>query len=78
MNWEPIESVPESQIDEKSADALLYSPKIGIKSGNIKKFPWGVVAGIPGYHGDAVTNWGVTHWMRLPEPPYGARMCCGE
>ena len=68
--WQPIESAPcHSEWAFSGPPALLYSPRCGVQVGNLAMFPSGPRGRIPGYHGDAVSDWGVTHWMPLPEPP---------
>jgi hypothetical protein len=66
--WQPIETAPETGYGI-SDPVLLWSSQLGIVSGslgNFKGFRW---ANVSCYHGNAIENWGVTHWMPLPEPP---------
>jgi len=70
--WQPIETVPPSDITNGwpiGVRVLLYSKTTGIRSGDIYNWAGRVRASITNLHGDAIENWGVTHWMPLPEPP---------
>lgn len=49
---------------------LLCSPRLGVVSGTIHRLHGGEPhANVPCCHGNAITAWGVTHWMPLPSPP---------
>lgn len=73
--WMPIESAPitNSRDDIWGRMRLMfYSAEIGVNVGDlVRQWQEGSppVVFISSYHGDAVTNWGVTHWQPLPEPP---------
>jgi hypothetical protein len=69
MEWQPIETAPETAWGDRGTDALLYSPEFGVKAGDIGNYGDGPRAHAGGYHGCAVRDWGVTHWMPLPAPP---------
>jgi len=70
--WKPIESHPVTMPNDGSLPkSLLYSPVLGIVIGTVAMYSDRMepVATVPGFHGNAIDDWGVTHWMPLPEPP---------
>ncbi len=71
MDWQPIESAPPADWtkDEKPTRALLYGPRIGVRDGEVGNFRGHLFGSVSNLHGNAVEDWGVTHWMPLPPPP---------
>lgn len=67
--WQPIETAPKCAGFDTGHQALLYSPSVGIHTGHIGSHTFGLVGSISGFHGCAIRDWGVTHWMPLPDPP---------
>lgn len=67
-DWRPIETVPEVVFGQRYR-ALLYSRQLGVVTGECGHFMGSLFATVPCFHGNAVDDWGVTHWMPLPEAP---------
>jgi hypothetical protein len=73
--WQPIETLEEAPRGEDGwpqfhkSRALLYGPSIGIHTGDAARIHGKPHVRIGGFTGDAAEQWGVTHWMPLPEPP---------
>lgn len=67
--WQPIETAPNVAWRDRGPEALVWSPQLGIKVGEIGNWPDGPRGNVGAYHGCAVRDWGVTHWMPLPAPP---------
>jgi hypothetical protein len=66
VNWLPIEQYPEIAIFEQPERVLVYG-EMGVQPGRIYRYATGeIYATAEGYHG---SNWQITHWMPLPEPP---------
>lgn len=66
--WQSIETAPETEWGKTTA-CLLYSREVGVRSGAVGRNGNHVWAHIASLHGNAVEDWGVTHWMPLPAPP---------
>lgn len=66
--WRSIETVPEVVFGQRYR-ALLYSSQLGVVTGECGRFMGSPFANVPCFHGNAVNDWGVTHWMPLPEAP---------
>lgn len=76
--WKPIEEHPvtvQNGNDSNPLKSLLYGPQTGIVIGNVFMFPDRMepIATCAGLHGNLIDDWGVTHWMPLPDPPQSAR-----
>lgn len=75
--WQLIEAHPVNVFPEagssRGEQRLLYSRRLGIKVGEVCVWPDGDIRGrcasVAAFHGDAIADWGVTHWMPLPDPP---------
>lgn len=72
--WRPIETAPECDWtkDHAPTEVLLYSPNFGIRTGQVGRFRDHLFGHVPNLHGNAVADWGATHWMPLPAAPTGA------
>lgn len=70
-DWQTIETAPEvaNPLAERPTPALLYSPRFGVRSGGVCRWRGVTYGSVPTLHGDAVSDWGATHWMPMPEPP---------
>lgn len=75
MDWQPIETAPVTNSPMNPwgrIRCMFYSKELGIVIGDLIH-EWQLdclpKAFITNYTGDAVKNWGVTHWKPLPEPP---------
>lgn len=66
--WKTIDSAPQKPFGERTS-ALVYSNKLGVVSATISNFGNGIYVSVNSYHGNAIENWAVTHWMPLPQPP---------
>jgi hypothetical protein len=64
--WQPIEAYPEIAVFEQPERVLVYG-EMGVNPGRVYRYGTGeVIATAEGYHG---SEWRITHWMPLPEPP---------
>lgn len=68
--WRGIESAPVT-VPHEPIQVLVWGPGIGVRSGSLHRWRDGAAATVNVSHlgGDAVANWGVTHWQPLPAPP---------
>lgn len=71
MRWQPIEDAPRAEsYDVAPTPMLLFGPETGITLGQAAIYPDGKCRGSAGSHlHGQIMEWGVTHWMPLPEPP---------
>lgn len=69
--WRTIESAPECDWTkgEKPTEALLYSPQFGVRTGQVGRFRDHLFGNVANLHGNAIADWGATHWMPLPASP---------
>lgn len=67
--WQPIETAPIWEWDTPRFRALLYSPSLGIVTGECGRFMGEAFGHVAAFSGNAVKDWGVTHFMLLPSPP---------
>lgn len=70
VTWRPVSEAPKLRNwRDALKPALLYSEQLGVITGSIAVSQQGVAFGhLPGYHGCAVRDWGVTLWARVPHP----------
>ncbi len=71
--WRPIESAPASALREDGfpvpVTALIYGPRIGVRTAEIIVWGGDRHANVSGLHGNAIADWGATHWMPPPTSP---------
>lgn len=68
--WKTIDTAPPCDLVKvKPTYALLYIPGIGVRSGEVGNYLGKLFGTVPSLHGNAVDDWGATHWMPLPLPP---------
>jgi hypothetical protein len=70
-DWKLISNLPET--DPKflgnGIRVLMFSPQFGIRTGEAFNAHGRKWANVGNLHGNAIDDWGATHWMPLPEPP---------
>src|SRR5688572_13094731 len=72
QEWQTISTAPDTPGTEEhpwgdSLPADLYGPRIGVQAGSLHRWPGQpATARIAHLHGDAVADWGVTHWRPRP------------
>lgn len=75
MEWQPIETAPETETDKGGWPVrnrvLLWGRNVGVRTGELCNWKGILSASISNLHGNAVDDWGVTHWMPLPDAPKG-------
>lgn len=71
--WQPIDTIPVTATEADLWDCfhcLLYGPRMGVQSARVHRFTGQAPTGSVGHlSGDAVGDWGATHWMPKPLPP---------
>lgn len=65
--WQPIETAPfADEFLRNVVSCLVYGKQTGVQKGRAWRYPDGTAFGqADGFNGE----WGITHWMPLPEPP---------
>lgn len=67
--WQDLSLAPDVVWGCHGLRALVWSHEFGIQCGEIGNWPDGPRGSVSGYHGCAVRDWHVSHWMPLPAPP---------
>lgn len=75
MEWRLIEALPltadppEGKTWPEGTRYLLFSPRLGVVVGECWNWRGIKRANVSMFHGCAIENWGVSHWMPLPVDP---------
>lgn len=71
--WRPIESLPITITPEdqwRAMHCLVWGKGTGIHIGRVWKHDAELCGvGLTNCGGEGIRDWGITHWMPLPEPP---------
>lgn len=66
--WRLVEDMPKTD-PRTGIRVLMYSRQFGIRTAEAFNTVHGKWANVGNLHGNAIDDWGASHWMPLPEPP---------
>lgn len=71
--WQLITTLPKRNWLEEGIECLVTDGRSVHVASRACVFPDGSICGSLPSHNGRMTDWGITHWMPLPDPPTGER-----